>query len=264
MKTMEQSQGRLNSWVVKQDFPPISELPGFVLNPFDPILDADPSATSSILCSPDLALNSRRSSDYSDNNLQLPQIHPPRDTDIKLDARASAVPQKSNVDDKTTMVNVQHNHYPSALPRLGHIPDDNGHSSTNTNPSSPSIYFPHWVPPIQHQEEEDLSMKPRCERCIKIRKGCDRQRPCWRCKDAGLGADQCVISEDDGNRTRGPFSGPIKLDDPILDTVAVRRARNTVAARKSRQKRAEKSEHNLKVEDHKNASSVLKDKDFKD
>lgn len=60
---------------------------------------------------------------------------------------------------------------------------------------------------FQHQlgeEEEDLSTKPRCQRCRKSKKGCDRQRPCQRCKDAGLGADQC-ISEDEGNGRKGRY-----------------------------------------------------------
>ncbi|KAK0824511.1 hypothetical protein LTS02_018403, partial [Friedmanniomyces endolithicus] len=54
---------------------------------------------------------------------------------------------------------------------------------------------------FQHQlggiDEDDLSSKPRCQRCRKSKKGCDRQRPCGRCKDAGIGAEGCV-SEDEG------------------------------------------------------------------
>jgi hypothetical protein len=53
-------------------------------------------------------------------------------------------------------------------------------------------------------DEEDLSTKPRCQRCRKSKKGCDRQRPCQRCKDAGIGAEGCV-SEDEGNGRRGRF-----------------------------------------------------------
>ncbi len=53
-------------------------------------------------------------------------------------------------------------------------------------------------------DEEDLSSKPRCQRCRKSKKGCDRQRPCQRCKDAGIGADGCV-SEDEGNGRKGRF-----------------------------------------------------------
>ena len=60
---------------------------------------------------------------------------------------------------------------------------------------------------FQHQlgnDEEDLSSKPRCQRCRKSKKGCDRQRPCGRCKDAGLGAEACV-SEDEGNGRKGRY-----------------------------------------------------------
>ncbi|KAF4551169.1 Hypothetical protein D9617_14g076250 [Elsinoe fawcettii] len=53
-------------------------------------------------------------------------------------------------------------------------------------------------------DEEDLSSKPRCQRCRKSKKGCDRQRPCGRCKDAGIGIEGCV-SEDEGNGRRGRY-----------------------------------------------------------
>ncbi len=72
---------------------------------------------------------------------------------------------------------------------------------------------------FQHQlgeDEEDLSSKPRCQRCRKSKKGCDRQRPCQRCKDAGLSADQC-ISEDEGNGRKGRYGRhmgvPVKKDE---------------------------------------------------
>ncbi len=60
---------------------------------------------------------------------------------------------------------------------------------------------------FQHQlgaDEEDLSSKPRCQRCRKSKKGCDRQRPCQRCQDAGIGIEGC-ISEDEGNGRKGRF-----------------------------------------------------------
>lgn len=52
--------------------------------------------------------------------------------------------------------------------------------------------------------DDDLSTKPRCQRCRKSKKGCDRQRPCQRCKDAGIGIEGC-ISEDEGNGRKGRF-----------------------------------------------------------
>ncbi|KAJ6036639.1 hypothetical protein N7540_000918 [Penicillium herquei] len=77
---------------------------------------------------------------------------------------------------------------------------------------------------FQHQlgaDEEDLSTKPRCQRCRKSKKGCDRQRPCGRCKDAGIGCEGC-ISEDEGNGRKGRYGRhmgvPVKrLDDADED-----------------------------------------------
>jgi hypothetical protein len=78
---------------------------------------------------------------------------------------------------------------------------------------------------FQHQlgeDEEDLSSKPRCQRCRKSKKGCDRQRPCQRCRDAGLSADQCV-SEDEGNGRKGRYGRhmgvPVKKDEGIMNEV---------------------------------------------
>lgn len=65
---------------------------------------------------------------------------------------------------------------------------------------SSTIAFQHHL----GADEEDLSSKPRCQRCRKSKKGCDRQRPCGRCKDAGIGADGCV-SEDEGNGRKGRY-----------------------------------------------------------
>jgi hypothetical protein len=74
------------------------------------------------------------------------------------------------------------------------------------------------VPPLG-DDEPDLSTKPRCQRCRKSKKGCDRQRPCGRCRDAGLTADQC-ISEDEGNGRKGRYGRhmgvPIKKDEVIV------------------------------------------------
>lgn len=61
------------------------------------------------------------------------------------------------------------------------------------------------VPLVPGEDDQpDLSTKPRCQRCRKSKKGCDRQRPCGRCRDAGLSADQC-ISEDEGNGRKGRY-----------------------------------------------------------
>lgn len=69
--------------------------------------------------------------------------------------------------------------------------------------------------------DDDLSTKPRCQRCRKSKKGCDRQRPCQRCKDAGIGIEGC-ISEDEGNGRKGRFGRHMGVSvkkeqpDPVL------------------------------------------------
>lgn len=74
--------------------------------------------------------------------------------------------------------------------------------------------------PALGTDEEDLSSKPRCQRCRKSKKGCDRQRPCGRCKDAGIGLDGC-ISEDEGNGRKGRYGRhmgvPVKKGDEEFD-----------------------------------------------
>ncbi|ORY09959.1 hypothetical protein BCR34DRAFT_602421 [Clohesyomyces aquaticus] len=72
--------------------------------------------------------------------------------------------------------------------------------SQSRKTSSASLNFQHQL----GMDEEDLSSKPRCQRCRKSKKGCDRQRPCQRCKDAGIGVDGC-ISEDEGNGRKGRY-----------------------------------------------------------
>ncbi|KAK5657284.1 hypothetical protein OQA88_3346 [Cercophora sp. LCS_1] len=80
--------------------------------------------------------------------------------------------------------------------------------SIASNPAMPSM--------PGEDEQPDLSTKPRCQRCRKSKKGCDRQRPCGRCRDAGLSAEMC-ISEDEGNGRKGRYGRhmgvPIKTDE---------------------------------------------------
>lgn len=73
-------------------------------------------------------------------------------------------------------------------------------SQSRKNSSASTLNFQHHLA----ADEEDLSSKPRCQRCRKSKKGCDRQRPCQRCKDAGIGPEGC-ISEDEGNGRKGRF-----------------------------------------------------------
>ena len=72
------------------------------------------------------------------------------------------------------------------------------------------------------EEQPDLSTQPRCQRCRKSKKGCDRQRPCGRCRDAGLPAELC-ISEDEGNGRKGRYGRhmgvPVKKETQLDATM---------------------------------------------
>jgi len=110
-------------------------------------------------------------------------------------------------------------------------PKSNSTSSSTKIPMSPASLPSHSRKTstastinFQHQlgvDEEDLSTKPRCQRCRKSKKGCDRQRPCGRCKDAGIGIEGCV-SEDEGNGRKGRYGRhmgvPVKKSDLGYDT----------------------------------------------
>lgn len=97
---------------------------------------------------------------------------------------------------------LQHHHSHSHSQSMSKVPMSPASlpSTQSRKPSVASINF-------QHQlgiDEEDLSSKPRCQRCRKSKKGCDRQRPCGRCRDAGIGIEGCV-SEDEGNGRKGRY-----------------------------------------------------------
>ena len=87
--------------------------------------------------------------------------------------------------------------------------------SQSRKTSSASLMGP---PQLPLADDDDLSTKPRCQRCRKSKKGCDRQRPCQRCKDAGIGIEGCV-SEDEGNGRKGRFGRhmgvTIQKDSPV-------------------------------------------------
>lgn len=113
----------------------------------------------------------------------------------------------------------------SSMVKLKHKPASLGHPKVPMSPSSlPAQSRKGSVAStinFQHQmgvDEEDLSAKPRCQRCRKSKKGCDRQRPCGRCKDAGIGAEGCV-SEDEGNGRKGRYGRhmgvPIKKESEM-------------------------------------------------
>ena len=103
----------------------------------------------------------------------------------------------------------------SGKPRIPSLTKPKPRLSDGVNvPISPTSLPPQSRKPsnasLQHfhlplgTDEEDLSAKPRCQRCRKSKKGCDRQRPCGRCRDAGIGIEGCV-SEDEGNGRKGRY-----------------------------------------------------------
>lgn len=98
-------------------------------------------------------------------------------------------------------------------PVLTNVPMSPASAPHSRKPSVASISS---LPTGETDGHPDLSTKPRCQRCRKSKKGCDRQRPCGRCRDAGLSADQC-ISEDEGNGRKGRYGRhmgvPLQKDD---------------------------------------------------
>lgn len=114
---------------------------------------------------------------------------------------------------------------PSTQPNLTKVPSAPAAPGQIRKSSGSSLNFQHQL----GADEEDLSSKPRCQRCRKSKKGCDRQRPCGRCKDAGIGIEGCV-SEDEGNGRKGRYGRhmgvPVKKgsedighdDDSLMDS----------------------------------------------
>ena len=89
--------------------------------------------------------------------------------------------------------------------RESHVPRPASESSAKTHDSSVEIYDRKGEEP----SGDSLFTRPRCQRCRESRKGCDRQRPCQRCKGAGIGIEGC-ISENEG---RGPRGGHTRHSD---------------------------------------------------
>lgn len=92
----------------------------------------------------------------------------------------------------------------SKIKKASSVPS--GPMSPTSLPASrkPSIASNSGAASVPGDDEPDLSTKPRCQRCRKSKKGCDRQRPCGRCRDAGIPAELC-ISEDEGNGRKGRY-----------------------------------------------------------
>jgi hypothetical protein len=48
---------------------------------------------------------------------------------------------------------------------------------------------------LEDVNKDIVPEKPRCQRCRKLHRGCDRERPCGRCDNAGIGFDGCIPCE---------------------------------------------------------------------
>ncbi|KAI8256967.1 putative transcriptional regulatory protein [Colletotrichum sp. SAR11_239] len=183
---------------------------------------------------PDVPANTERKPEALKNKTNLPDARPKTQLPgSKPKPKVSKVPRPT-----------------IAKPKKASATASNGPMSPASLPPSrkPSIASAPTVPGAPGEEEQlDLSAKPRCQRCRKSKKGCDRQRPCGRCRDAGLSADQC-ISEDEGNGRKGRYGRhmgvPIKKEDitnpmqPILLPAAPISTTAAVADKNKKRKRA--------------------------
>jgi hypothetical protein len=74
-------------------------------------------------------------------------------------------------------------------------------------------------------DPDNPRLKPRCQRCRQLKKGCDRQRPCKRCKDSGLTADEC-IPEDASNRLTSGYYGYYSSEGVPFTSGSLKRKRD--------------------------------------
>jgi hypothetical protein len=135
---------------------------------------------------------------------------------------------------------------PTATGPKNEIPIQTLSPASSRKTSGSGVNFHHQLA----ADEEDLSTKPRCQRCRKSKKGCDRQRPCGRCKDAGIGIEGCV-SEDEGNGRKGRYGRhmgvPIKKSEldvaveamglPVLPAIPSASALSTILGDKNKKRK---------------------------
>lgn len=143
----------------------------------------------------------------------------PKAKKIKTKAFDGATSKNYNKTSKASKSGkIRANNFPKGSKSSSHVGLQKNFTASGGNPahirktsSSSTLNFQHQLA----ADEEDLSSKPRCQRCRKSKKGCDRQRPCQRCKDAGIGIEGCV-SEDEGNGRKGRYGRhmgvPVKKD----------------------------------------------------
>ncbi|PGH00922.1 hypothetical protein AJ79_08077 [Helicocarpus griseus UAMH5409] len=171
--------------------------------------------------------------EFADNTAY--EEHGPKAKRPKTKPSNSTAPKASNTKaNSSTKANKSGKSRPATTARKNKAPANNSNNPGFAVPSAlppmaspaPSRKMSSSTVNFQHQlaaDEEDLSTKPRCQRCRKSKKGCDRQRPCQRCKDAGIGIEGC-ISEDEGNGRKGRYGRhmgvPVKKTDASASDVA--------------------------------------------
>ncbi|CAG5164516.1 uncharacterized protein ALTATR162_LOCUS6665 [Alternaria atra] len=69
-------------------------------------------------------------------------------------------------------------------------PRKQGRRKTLAEPPPPPVAEPIATP--MYIPDDDAPKKPRCQRCKELKRGCDRERPCGRCANAGIGHDGCI------------------------------------------------------------------------
>lgn len=59
-----------------------------------------------------------------------------------------------------------------------------------------SLALPATIPTeLMRIVDDDAPQKPRCQRCKRLKRGCDRERPCGRCVNADIDFDGCIPCE---------------------------------------------------------------------
>lgn len=90
---------------------------------------------------------------------------------------------------------------------------EDGKSISRVNRGCKTPALPDAEPHCADHGKEPMA-KAACQRCKKHKKGCDRERPCERCRDAGIGIEGC-ISDDEVRRKAGR---PKKADSMAVRT----------------------------------------------
>ncbi|RMZ70728.1 gata transcription factor [Pyrenophora seminiperda CCB06] len=87
---------------------------------------------------------------------------------------------------KASPIDLEHDLTPKPTRRiLFPSPGKQGQRKTLQQPPPPT------AAPM-HIHDDDAPKKPRCQRCKELKRGCDRERPCGRCRHAGIGHDGCI------------------------------------------------------------------------